>query len=49
MRRLWHRNSKKLLDVAQNLERELKRSTDGLSASIKSTFKRAAATVQVPE
>lgn len=44
----YGKDSEKLLDVAQNLERELKRSADGWSASIKSTFKRAAPSVQVP-
>lgn len=46
MRRPWHKDSKKLIDVAQNLEREWKRSTDGLGASMKSTFKRAAPSVR---
>lgn len=47
-RQAMAQDSEKLLDVAQNLERELKRSADGWSAHIKSTFKRAAPSVQVP-
>lgn len=41
-------DSKKLSDVAQNLERERERSADGASASVKSTFKSAAPSAQGP-